>query len=833
MTPNKQILPIDDFLLQITEAFQNHQNLIISASPGAGKTTRVPVALSSAVEKQIWVLEPRRIAALSSAYRIADENNWALGEEIGYQVRFDKKFSAKTKILFLTEALLLRKMKEDPELKNVSAVILDEFHERSVHVDLALGALKELQESYRPDLKIVVMSATLNTKDLTDYLPNAPVIEVPGRIFRQKIVYQDKAQILRSTPELMERMSALVITALRQQMEGDLLCFLPGRGEIERVRQKLLTTVGENVEVHSLHGQMNLEEQRKVLRPSQQKKRKIILATNIAESSLTIDGVRVVVDSGLVRQQQQDPRTGFESLILTRISKASATQRAGRASRQAAGTVYRAWTPHEESSQKAFEAPEIERVDLAESLLLLASHGISNLESFSWFSPPPTRSLQQAVDFLTSLGALDSQGRLTSLGQKLSNLPLHPRLGKLLVRGEQKRCALFACEIAALLSERRGGSEETFADGENDLYFPWQQWKRTRRVNTSLDRAVEQLQKLVKSPQSINVDELSESQQLNLMNELLFEVYADRFCRRRVAHSPEAKMVGGRGVTLHAKSSVKKSNYFLAIEVMDGASHSNSTIFTAVGLSDEFVKRHIEPLATPYSQVEWEESSGKFWRQSGRQWRDVPIGAGERRAASANEIQDLWPDLILRRWDLFLQKNTSLSQWLSRVDYLCTKNPQFLPLTEEQKKTALEQACYGEKSLEAVENKNIVSFFETQLSVEQQQMLQQQCPSHWQAPTGNRFRIEYSKEQGPYVEVRLQELFGVTTTPQISGQPLTLFLLAPNYRPVQVTRDLASFWKNGYIDVRKEMRARYPKHSWPEDPTTAVPQSKGRPRSSS
>ncbi len=832
MALDKQELPIDDFLASIASAFQKNKNLIISASPGAGKTTRVPVALSQVSQKQIWVLEPRRIAAMSSASRIAEENQWTLGEQVGYQVRFEKKFSQNTQILFLTEALLLRKMKEDPELKNVSAVILDEFHERSVHVDLALAVLKELQESFRPDLKMVVMSATLNTKILTDYLPNAPVFEVPGRIFPQKIIFQDKAQLLRTGPDFTERISSLVSSALRQQPEGDLLCFLPGRGEIERLKQKLLAVVDQSFEIHTLHGQMNLQEQRSVLVPSVHKKRKIILATNIAESSLTIDGVRIVVDSGLVRQQQLDPRTGFEALLLTRISKASATQRAGRASRQAPGVVYRAWTSHEESSQKDFETPEIERVDLAESLLLLASHGVSHFESFSWLSAPPARTLQQSLDFLIALGVLDSQSRLTPLGQKLSDLPLHPRLAKLLIVGQQKECVAFSCEIAALLSERRGGQQDSSSEAENDLFFLWQQWKKKRSTNPSMDRVVEQLLRLIPTSKSNRVDLLPEEQQIELMNELLFEVYSDRLCRRRAVNSAEAKMVGGRGVVLHPKSSVKKSSYFLAIEVMEGLNNANSTIFTAVGLTNDFIKTHVEPLAEPFSQMEWDEDKGKFWFISGSQWKGVSLGSVDRRSATAEEIQDRWAELILRRWDLFLQKNKSLAQWLARVDFLANHNPNFEALTEEQKKNALEQACFGEKSLEAVENKGMVAFFQNQLNPLQKQMLEQQCPSHWVVPTGNRFHIEYSKEQGPFVEVRLQELFGLSAAPLICGQSLTLFLLAPNYRPVQVTRDLASFWKNGYVDVRKEMRSRYPKHSWPDDPTTAAPQAKGRPRNS-
>jgi ATP-dependent helicase HrpB len=376
-----QALPIDPFLAELREAARASPSLVLSAAPGAGKTTRLPPELLRITDKAVFVLEPRRIAAIGAAQRVAEENGWELGREVGYQVRFDNRSSRATRLLFLTEALLLRKLLRDPELRDVGCVVLDEFHERSLHVDLALAALLELQQLARPDLKIVVMSATLDARPLAEFLGGARVQEVPGKLFPLETLYDEKPQLLRTGPDFTERLQRLVQRAFQERPVGDLLCFLPGRGEIERLRGALEPWAGaKGARVFPLHGQLDLGEQRAALAPLP-RGRKIILATNVAESSLTVDGVRTVVDSGLQLLSQLHPRTGFPSLDLVRISKASATQRAGRAARQGPGAVYRAWMPYDERSMKDFDPAEILRSDLAESLLLHSAEGLSVFES--------------------------------------------------------------------------------------------------------------------------------------------------------------------------------------------------------------------------------------------------------------------------------------------------------------------------------------------------------------------------------------------------------------------------------------------------------------------
>lgn len=813
---SRTLLPIDEQLESIQQAFAAAPALVISATPGAGKTTRVPVALSQIMEKQIWILEPRRIAAVSAASRIAEENGWVLGEEVGYQIRFENKSSEKTKILFLTEALLLRKLQADPELKNVGAIILDEFHERSVHVDLALGALKELQELSRPDLKIVVMSATLFVQPLCDYLQIPSAIDVPGKVFPLQIKYDVQPISLKTGPEFTDRMFKLLQRARRENPQEDILCFLSGRGEIERLREKIYE-MSPSTLVQALHGQISLDEQKSILNYKESEPR-IILATNIAESSLTIESVRVVVDSGLARVLQQSPRTGFESLILSRISKASATQRAGRAARLGPGTVYRAWTQVEESSQKDFEVPEIQRVDLAESLLLLAGLGVSQPEAFLWFQKPPTRSLQMAQQMLEALDAITSTGQLTVLGERLQRLPVSPRIGKLLVLGEDQGLRKEICEIAAVLVESHRWSAAGMSSAEDDVQGWLQMYRQQKPM--AVVKVEEHFLRLLKGKNQ-------EAKPSADLNELLFTAYKDRLCRRRSPGASEGKMVGGRGVSLRPQSTVKKSEYFLAIEVREGKDSAHSQVEAAVGLSSSFVEKQLASTAQKVKRLIWDEENKKFWIHEGLEWCGLSLGAASRRAAQAEEIQSQMVDLLLERWEIFSQRNESIANLVSRLSFLHRLQEWLMP-TPEQIRQGLELACFGETSLENLEKKEMASYLISQLTTEHQRALEKESPEFWRAPTGNRFRVEYSVEQGASVHVRLQEVFGVKETPELAGQPMTFFLLAPNYRPVQVTRDLQSFWKNGYVDVRKEMRARYPKHAWPEDPLTALPQAKGR-----
>ncbi|MGZ3712842.1 MAG: helicase-related protein, partial [Bdellovibrionota bacterium] len=677
----KTALPIDPALPGILEMLAKKKSLVLSAAPGAGKTTRLPPQLLKLTHREVWVLEPRRIAAIAASQRIADENGWKLGKEVGYQVRFDNKSSAETRLLFLTEALLLRKLLQDPELRNVGCVVLDEFHERSLHVDLALAALKELQELSRPDLKIVVMSATLNTEPLVKYLEHAASADVPGKIFPLEIKYDEKTQLLRTGPEFTERMRKLIQKAMTEKAEGDLLCFLPGRGEIEWLKQELADWAeAKKFRVLPLHGSLDLQEQKAALQ-SIPGTRKIILATNVAESSLTVEGVRLVVDSGLARISQLHPRTGFESLDLVRASKASSTQRAGRAARMGPGTVYRAWIPYDELSMKDFEPAEIFRSDLSETLLLLSALGVTNFENFSWFESPPAKPLAQAKLFLQSIGALKENGTLTELGTKLRDLPVHPRLAKLLLTGKAKGIGGFAADLAALLSEPGGRLPPSYQEAENDLWLRWEDWKRNANNPRfrAVARSADQLRTLIQENNSRSREDLEHE-----MPGLLLEVYADRLCRRRRAHEAQAKMVGGRGVKLHPESTVKTSEFFLALDVSEGRDAAETLVFQAVGVPVSLIQEKILTQAKPTTHLEWDEEKQRFWATETKEWQGLSVGSEHRRPATSAEIEGQLGTVLFDRWERLLAANEALALWFTRLRYLNKMNEKWQLPSEEQ-----------------------------------------------------------------------------------------------------------------------------------------------------
>jgi ATP-dependent helicase HrpB len=807
-------LPIDEHLSDLLSAVKKNQNLVVRASPGAGKTTRLPPRLLELTDKEVWILEPRRVAALSASNRIAEENNWKLGREVGYQVRFENRTSSSTQLFFFTEALLMKKLIADPNLSKVGIVVLDEFHERSIHTDLAIGALKELQELARPDLKIIAMSATLNAEPLSTFLNNAPIYDVPGKVYPLKIIYEDKPQVINSGPPLTQRITQLIIRALRENASGDLLCFLPGKKEIDWVEREI-QSLGHKIFV--LHGQLNLSDQENALKkyPHQ---RKIVLATNLAESSLTVDGVTIVVDSGLVRISQIHPKTGFPSLNLSRISQASATQRAGRASRTAPGVVYRAWNAYDEKSMRPFEQPEVFRTDLSDTLLSLSAMGVRNFDSFSWFEKPQKSNFERAEAFLKIQDILGPKNELTNLGMKIQSLPVAPRIGKFLLTALDLGIGEFACEWAALLSEPSSRNSNDSSGEENDLLLRWKKDLSKR----SIQLASEQLKKVLGAKNNRSFESL-------LMQKLFCLSFGDRLCKRRKSGGTEALMCGGRGVNLHSDSSVKNSDYFIALE-MSETKISETTVFQAIGIETSLVETIFSSIAIPCKDLIWIEEKNRFYVREAKMWQGISVGGEHHRPAEISEIEGKLAPLLLNRWNYLLQKNEGLKNLFARLNTLKKFVPQFELPQENQILEALELASYGENSLASIYQKNLNPFFESLLSKEHLDSLNRECPTFWQVPSGSKIQIVYSEDQGPMVEVRLQELFGLKAQPRVAGSSLTLTLLAPNFRPVQVTKDLESFWNNGYNEVKKELRAKYPKHSWPEDPRTAEPQAKGKPR---
>lgn len=821
-------LPIDDFLPAILASLREKDGLVLTAAPGAGKTTRLPPACLDVVKGQVLVLEPRRMAAIAAASRVADENGWEIGREVGWQVRFDNKTSAGTRLVFLTEALLARRLIRDPELKGVDLVILDEFHERSLHTDLTLGLLKELRDMGR-DLKLVIMSATLTAERIADYLGGAPIVAVPGKLYELEIHHQKASLRPRTDFEFHDNLAAAVKSAATSGTR-DLLVFLPGVGEIEKARENLSGwAAGHGIDLVPLHGSLPLDEQRRALQKGP--RRRIVLSTNIAESSVTVDGVDTVVDSGLAKVSRFDVRTGFSRLELSRISLNSAIQRSGRAARQFPGRAFRLWSRHDEVSLPKDETPEIQRADLSEALLFLAHQGVTDFAAFPWFEAPAPPQLSAAAKVLAALNALDGANRLTPVGHRLLRFPLPPRIAGLLLAAEETQspfAADVAARIAALLQERDFVRGETVKGHIGDRI----ECDLTLRLQLMdgfkpkmILQAAAQIRRLVDVPEKAAAKE-----ELGiLVRRLLLRAFPDRLCRRRGA-TDRALMVGGRGVKLSPDSLVRESEFFIALNGVEGLSDSETTVSLACGFTKEFLLKELGERAERRQDLFVDETKGQVFLREMRLFGDLPLDEPSLRPASAEQIAAKLPELLVSRLPEVLKKNEALARWFERWNFLRRSLPEHE--IELDLPGIFAEASYGEKSLEAVAAKDLVYFFESRLPAETAETLRREVPDRISVPSGSRIPVRYPEDREPYLEVRLQEVFGWTETPKILNQrvPVTIHLLGPNFRPVQVTADLKSFWKNGYPEVRKELRARYPKHSWPDDPLTAKAEAKGRPR---
>lgn len=829
-------LPIDDKIQGILQLLKDSSSLVLSAAPGAGKTTRLPPALVNLTansHQQVWVLEPRRMAAIAAAHRIAEEQNWKVGQEVGYQVRFENKTSPSTKLVFLTEALLARKILQDPDLKNVGVIVLDEFHERSIHVDLALGLLKELQMLSRPDLKIVVMSATLNAKPLSEFLDHCPIVEVPGQLFELEVLKVKQSQLLRTDHQFIERMLEQIKSRILSQPAGrDILVFLPGMSEISRLQNQLESwALGRNLLILPLSGTLGLQDQLQALKPSAQ--RKIILSTNVAESSVTIDGVDTVIDSGLARTLRRHPKTDFEQLVVTRISKASAKQRAGRAARQFPGTCIQVWTSTDELSMPEFEQAEIHRVDLTETVLFLKKWGARDLTAFSWFETPAPEALRKSEAWLEKTGALKS-GVITSHGMKLAEIPMHPRIAQLLLVSEELSVPQLGCDLCALLQERdvrATGHHPNESDmlERLELLESFREGRGPRdqtRLLETIDRASDQLRHWTKAKKTTY--EISPKD----VAELLLLSYPDRLCRRRGTGRRQAIMAGGRGVELAESSSVKTADFFIAIDLMETEGATDTQVRRASAIDRKQIDKHFTASYQKKQELSFDEESKNFYIEEYNSIWDIPLEDPRRRLAKPDEVEEHLPDIFIKKWDRLLQDNEELGSWWQRWLFFEQKSQAKAHWSDEQKRESLKMACLGENKWSTVVEKDLVYFFESQIAQDILKDFHRKCPARIEVPTGNKIRLHYHLDKNPHLEVRLQELFGMAQTPKVWDNqiPVTLHLLGPNYRPVQMTSDLASFWTNTYAEVKSELKARYPKHSWPDDPRTAPAVARGRPR---
>lgn len=846
-------LPIDAVLPELLAALKSSASVVLQAPTGAGKTTRVPPAILDAGlagNGQILLLEPRRLAARAAARRMAFERAVTLGDEVGYQVRFDQCCGPQTRLVAITDGILLRRLQDDPFLESVSAILFDEFHERSLNVDLTLAMARRVQQTVRPDLKLIVMSATLAAGPVAKYLGDCPIITSEGRLHPVEIRYRPAI----TTQPLVDQVVSAV-DELLSSTPGNLLVFLPGVREIQQAGDRLTSIAGQaQAIVLPLYGDLSPEQQDRVLGPQPQ--RKIVLATNVAETSVTIDGVTGVIDSGQVRQMQFDPGLGLDRLLLTKISQASSDQRAGRAGRTQPGVCLRLWMEREQRGLSADTEPEIRRVDLAGPVLELLCWGESDVNAFPWFEAPRPEAVAQALSLLSMLGAIDD-GQPTDLGRQMVQLPVHPRLARLLIAGHRFGVADRAAWMAALLTERDpfertdfsrrpgslGPAHYSFSD-VLDRVQALEEFSRHGRADTTsgrlhtgaarfLQQAQQQLLRLVNSAHRTSADAQHRAAQPQVgwkrdeaVLKALLTAFPDRVARRREPLNRKGVMVGGRGIRLADSSLVLQPELFLCVD-------------TDAGQGEIFVRQAsgIERDWLPADQIEvtidvtFDANQEKIVAQRRTRYFDLildesttnpPSGAQVSEALAAAALKNLtravpWDDPAVSS---FVTRVRCLKNWLPDCD---------LPAFDDNTLAELLPGlCTGCRSFAELHRAPWAAALRTSLTYQQQQVLDREAPEKIRVPSGSQITVHYELDRTPVLAVRIQELFGLTETPRIAGGrvPVVLHLLGPNYRPQQITDDLKSFWNNTYPEVRKELKRRYPKHSWPEDPWTATPERK-------
>lgn len=826
-------LPIDGLLPEIVRSLRTTPSLLLRAPTGAGKTTRVPPALLDF--GRVLVVEPRRLAARAAARRMADERNERLGGTIGYHVRFDRQTGPTTRLIVATPGILLRMLHDDAALERFDIIAFDEFHERGLESDLALGMCKLLQDTLRPEMRLIVMSATLKTAGLAEYLGGCPILTSEGRLFPIDIRYNDPP--MRQSTAI--SVAAAVIQAAGERA-GDLLAFLPGVGEIRQTTAELETWARTNdLPIVPLYGDLPAEQQDLALRA--QSRRKVVLATNVAETSVTVEGVAIVIDSGLARQIEYDPAVGMDRLSLVPISQASADQRAGRAGRTGPGLCVRLWSEAGQRTRAEQTEPEIRRVDLAGPVLQLLALGERDISGFPWLEAPKPEAVEQARILLERLDATEG-GIVNDLGATMARLPVHPRLGRLLIEGARQGIADDAALMAALLSERdpflrEGGSRPPTHSDLFDRANALAEFDRSGRTTTSfgplnvvqakhLLRVRDQLTRMVRDEGSGRLQSsVAMTHSASAADAAILAAFPDRLARRRTNDPRRGVMVGGRGVRLLPQSGVVEGELFVCLDVDAGDREVLVRMASAIP-RDALPASHLRVNV----DLTFDEESERVVARKQLLFEDLLIEETPAHLPTGDRVAAALADAAATRLPRVLPADDSpAGQFLIRVRWLRAAMPDVeLPAFDD---AALSEAarwlCAGKKSFAELRTGDWLSALSSRLTHRQVQTLDRDAPERWQVPTGNRIALQYELGKPPILAVRIQELFGLAETPRLAGGRVKalLHLLAPNYRPQQVTDDLASFWKNTYPLVRKELRIRYPKHAWPEDPLNAPPQS--------
>ena len=851
-----QPLPIDPLLPEVCSVLGRSRSLVIEAPPGAGKTTRVPRALLEAGlagDGEIVVLEPRRLAARLAARRVAEEMGERVGETVGYQVRFEEVAGPRTRIRFVTEGLLTRRLLSEPTLRRASVVVLDEFHERHLHADLALAFLHRLQAAGRPDLRLVVMSATLEAGPIASFL-EAPVLRSEGRRFEVAVEYLSPAEAARADVRLEDRVASALRRLVGEGLDGDVLVFLPGAAEIRRAAEAcepLARSAG--LEVLPLHGDLPPEQQDRAVRPGP--RRKVILSTNVAESSVTIEGVVAVVDSGLARVASHSPWSGLPRLELRKVSRASAAQRAGRAGRLRPGRALRLYTRHDHDARPAHDVPEVLREDLAEPLLALA--GLGAAEDLHWLEAPPAAAAEAARALLRDLGAVDAAGAITALGRRLLRFPLHPRLARLVVEAEERGAAREGALCAALLGERdireRRPREARGAPptGPSDLLELASALEAARRLRfdpdrlrdmglasgavQAVDRAARQLERLVRAPGGGEASPRPDAAVEAALLAATLAAYPDRVARRRAPGSPEVVLAGGGSARLDEASVVREAPLLVAVDAEErkgdrrGASRGGQVVVRIASAVTVEMLLDLFPESLRYDEeVAWNAQAERVDGVERLLYRGLVLEESRAARLDPERAAAVLTEAALARGARAFAAEGALDQVLARLAFAARAFPEagLAAPGEEELRAALRDLCAGRRSFAELREADLTGAMLARLSPEKRALLERMAPERIALPGGRSLRVHYGAgDEAPHVESRLQDFFGLARGPSVAGGrvPLVLHLLAPNQRAVQVTTDLAGFWERHYPALRRELMRRYPRHAWPEDPLHAQP----------
>ena len=839
---NPSELPIVSLRADLARVLKSQSCVVIQAPTGSGKSTQVPQFMLDdglVAAGRIVVLQPRRLAARLLAKRVAEERKAKLGGEVGFQYRLENVSSKETRILYVTEGILLRQMQENPSLPGVSALVFDEFHERHLEGDVALARARQIQQSARPDLKIVVMSATLETALLTEYLKPVEVLESPGKMFPVTVEYlpkPDEAPAWELAAEACER-------AVRQQPEGDVLIFMPGAYEISRTLNAVRSVLsGVEFAFHALHGELPPAEQDAAVARSE--KRKIIVSTNVAETSLTIDGVRTVIDSGLARVARFDPHRGINTLLVEKISRASSQQRLGRAGRTAPGHGIRLWSERENEQRPAQTLPEIRRLELSGALLTLKASGIDDLENFPWVERPEEKSFASALTLLHDLGALDHAHKLTPMGRRMATFPAHPRYARMLLAAHELGCVRAAALIAALSQSRNillrsegKRMDETREDilggeGESDFFILMRAWRFAQGRNFDMQKCrplgihagsarevAGTLDQLLRLCERAGLDVGEKPASSEAIQRCILAGFSGQLAKRADQGTLRCRLVHGRTGELVRDSVVRKSALFVAGEIreIDSRDELRVLLTQATAVEEAWLREAFPDDFSEGTQVLFDPTLRRVMTRRTRLFRDLVLDFTEQDGADVNEAARLLTEEVvsgrcpLKNWD------DAVEQWFARLECLRGWMSELeLPAADDDAKRAIiGQICHGAFTYKAIKDAEVFPVLREWANPQGQRWLDQFAPERLELPGGRKAKVIYTPGSAPMTAARIQDLYGVTSLTVAKGrQPVTIQILAPNQRPVQITTDLANFWKESYPKIKQELARKYPKHEW-------------------